>query len=553
MGVKVGQYFIEKSLITEKDLREALAFQKNHQGYLGEILLQMELISESDLLHYLSKRFNVQYISSEKLEKMPVTKPTDTIPEKLAIEKNIFPLKYSFNSFRLTILTHEPQNMALLDELKVLLTGVHTVVPVVTHFRALKALVFKQYRGDLQAFDRLVKKGVDMNLMVPGNESVLGMDNNNNMGSTIADIANESKEKDKQDKKESFSMIVNQGEILNGRETTSVTASMISLMPGWAKEQKGQMVELLRIFANLLDTARDPLFFGHTQRVAAMSQELGQEMNLSEVELHDLLISAYLHDTGKKNHVTAMDIKQRINPERMVKYSKIATKLFSTVELSRLTFSYLSNMYETYNGAGLPHGLRLNEVPTGSLILLIADTFDYMTRISNIPAPTVFNQISDLRFFPDKLIEALQKTQQIDSMPTYSNMPHMEAIIISRRRFDVDDIAEKLNRLNVKTYKAEKIEKAAQIIKERKDTLNFILCDVDIPDSKITPLKLLSAIKHKKALDKIPFYFFSQFSIEKNTLTTAKALKATGVFPNYHPVEMTRKIVKEVQKLKNGN
>jgi response regulator RpfG family c-di-GMP phosphodiesterase len=210
-------------------------------------------------------------------------------------------------------------------------------------------------------------------------------------------------------------------------------------------------------------------------------------------------------------------------------------------------------MYETYNGAGLPHGLRLNEVPTGSLILLISDTFDYMTRISNIPAPTVYNQISDLRFFPDKLIEALQKTQQIDSMPTYSNMPHMEAIIISRRRFDVDDIAEKLNRLNVKTYKAEKIEKAAQIIKERKDTLNFILCDVDIPDSNITPLKLLSAIKHKKALDKIPFYFFSQFSIEKNTLTTARALKATGVFPNYHPVEMTRKIVKEVQQLKNGN
>ena len=552
MGVKVGQYFIEKELITEKDLREALAYQKNHPGYLGEILLKLEMIGESDLLHYLSKRFNVQYISTEKLEKMPVTKPTDIIPEKLAIEKNIFPLKYSFNSFRLTILTYEPQNIALLDELKVLLTGVHTVVPVVTHFRALKALVFKQYKGDLQAFDRLVKKGVDMNLMMPGNEAVLGMDGNQTLGSTIEDIANESSEKATQDKRESFSMIVNQGEILNGRETTSVTASMISLMPAWAKEQKGQTVELLRIFANLLDTARDQMFFGHTQRVAAMTQELGQEMNLTDVELHDLLIAAYLHDTGKKQHITAMDIKQRLNPERMVKYSKIASKLFSTVELSRLTFSYLANMYETYNGVGLPHGLRLNEVPTGSLILLLADTFDYMTRISNIPAPTVFKQVKELKFFPEQLIDALKKTQQIDSMPTYSNLPHMEAVIISRRRFDVDDIAEKLNRLNVKTFKAEKIEKAAQIIKEKKDTLNFILCDVDMPESKITPLKLLSAIKHKKGLSRIPFYFFSQFSIEKNVITTAKALKAIGVFPNYHPVEMTRKIVNEVQKLKQG-
>lgn len=553
MGVKVGQYFVEKKLITDNDLREALAYQKNHPSYLGEILLQMEKISESDLLHYLSKRFNVQYISSEKLEKMPVKKPTDVIPEKLAIEKNIYPLKYSFNSFRLTVLTHEPQNLTMLDELKVLLTGVHTVVPVVTHYRALKALVFKHYKGDLQAFERLVKKGVDMNLMIPGNESVLGMNSNQNLGSTIEDIANESKEKELQDKKDSFSMIVNQGEILNGHDTTSVTASMISLMPAWAEEQKGQMVELLRIFANLLDSARDPVFFGHTQRVAAMTQEIGKEMNLSEVELHDLLIASYIHDAGKKQHVTAMDIKQRLNPERLVRYSKIATKLFSTVELSRLTFSYLSNMYETYNGVGFPHGLRLNEVPMGSMILLITDTFDYMTRISNIPAPTVFKQILELKFFPETLTEALKKTQQIDSMPQYSSMPHLEAVIISRRRFDVDDIAEKLNRLNVKTYKAEKIEKAAQIIKEKKDSLNFILCDVDMPESSVTPLKFLSAIKHKKILSGIPFYFFSQFSIEKNTITTAKALKASGIFPNYHPVEMTRKIVQDVQKLQKSN
>ncbi len=550
MGVKVGQYFIEKKLITEKDLREALAYQKNHPGYLGEILLKLEMIEESALLHYLSKRFNVQYISSEKLEKMPVKKPTDVIPEKLAMEKNIFPLKYSFDSFMLTILTYEPQNIALFDELKVLLTGVHSVVPVVTHYRALKALVFKQYKGDLQAFDRLVKKGVDMNLMMPGHESVLGMDENQTLGSTIEDIANDSNEKAAQDKRESFSMIVNQGEILNGRDTTSVTASMISLMPTWAKEQKGQTVELLRIFANLLDSARDPVFFGHTQRVAAMTQEIGHEMSLSEVELHDLLVAAYIHDAGKKQHVTAMDIKQRLNPDRLVRYSKIATKLFSTVELSRLTFSYLSNMYETYNGVGFPHGLRLNEIPMGALILLMTDTFDYMTRISNIPAPTVFKQIQELRFFPEQLTEALKKTQQIDSLPQYSSLPHMEAVIISRRRFDVDDIAEKLNRLNVKTHKAEKIEKAAQIIKEKKDTVNFILCDVDMPESKITPLKFLSAIKHKKVLSDIPFYFFSQFSVEKNILTTARALKANGVFANYHPVEMTRKIVQEVQKLK---
>ena len=148
MGIKVGEYFIEKKIIKQVDLDKALEYQKKHKGYLGEILFFLEMITENDLLQYLSKRFNVQYISSEKLEKMSAQSPADVIPERLAVDKNIYPLKYSFNNFRLTLLTHEPQNIAMFDELKVLLTGVNTVTPVVAVSNAIKAIVYKQYKGD---------------------------------------------------------------------------------------------------------------------------------------------------------------------------------------------------------------------------------------------------------------------------------------------------------------------------------------------------------------------------------------------------------------------
>lgn len=554
MGIKVGEYFLKKGIITENDLKEALDYQKKSKGYLGEILMKLEHVSEMDLLQYLSKRFNVQFISTEKMEKMAVQKPSDIIPEKLAIEKNIFPLKYSFNSFRLTLITHEPQNIALFDELKIILTGVNTIIPVVAVSNAVKALIYKQYRSDLQAFDRLVKKGVDLNLMTPGNEKVLGYDDAvTDVGSVIDDIQSGSDEKNEENYKDTFSMIVNQGEILSMTEGSSVTASMVSHMPSWVKEQRGQMMELLRIFANLLDSYRERSFFGHTQRVAVLSQELGEELNLSEVELHDLLIASYLHDVGKKHHLTAINIPEKVNLERFIRYSEIAAKIFASVDFSRLTMSYLANMYETYNGRGLPHGLRLDEVPTGSQVLLLSDSFDYMTRVSKIPAPTAFNQLAELRFFSERLIEALKKVQQIDAMPSSSNnLPHLEALIISRKRFDLDDIAEKLNRLNVKTYRAEQVEIAAQIIKEKKGALNFIICDLDMPESAISPLKLLAAMKRKEDISEIPFYFFSQHNIEKNIITTAKALKASGVFPNYHPIEMTRKIVEEIVRLKKS-
>lgn len=553
MAIKVGQYFIETGLISPKILEEALEYQKKHPDYLGEILLQMDYIKEIDLLHYLSKRFNVQYVTSEKMEKMPFEKPSDIIPEKLALEKNIFPLKYSFSNFRLTLLTSRPQDIVLFDDLKVLLTGVNSVIPVASTSKALKALIYKQYKGDVSAFERLVKKGFDMNLLTPGSESVLGFDSNFKVGSSIKQIIKSDVENDNMDNGKSFSMILNQGEIINTGEKSSVTASMISMMPGFANEKQNQAVELMRLFTNLLDSCRDDSFFGHTQRVSVLSRELGEDLNLSEVELHDLLIASLLHDVGKKNHLTAIDILQRSNSDRFAKYSQMPVKIFNSINLSKLTVSYLSNMYETYNGRGFPNSLQLDEVPMGSLIILLSDTFDHMTRVSNIQASVVFKQLKDLMFFPDKLMSSLKKVQQIETRSNSSTTIQHEALIISRKRFDIDDIADKLNRLNVKTYKTESIEKGAQIIKEKKDVLDFILCDIDMPESEISPIKLLSALKHKPGLSEIPFFFFSQFSIDKNAMTAAKALKINGIFPNYHPIEMTRKILEEINRLKNSN
>ncbi|HRZ80284.1 MAG TPA: hypothetical protein P5044_09770, partial [bacterium] len=199
MAIKVGQYFIEMGLVTPKNIEEALEYQKTHHDYLGEILLQMGLIKEIDLLHYLSKRFNVQYVSSEKMEKMPVEKPTDVIPEKLAMEKNIFPLKYSFSSYKLTLLTSRPQDIVLFDDLKVLLTGVNTVVPVAATSKALKALIYKQYKGDMSAFERLVKKGFDVNILMPGNEAVIGFGTSGDISSSVKQIITSDSENDKND------------------------------------------------------------------------------------------------------------------------------------------------------------------------------------------------------------------------------------------------------------------------------------------------------------------------------------------------------------------
>lgn len=555
MEQKVGEYFLEKGIVSQADISDALAYQKTHPAYLGEILLKLGKIPESELLQYLSKHFNVQYISSEKLEKMAVSNPADIIPLKMAMDKTIFPLQYSFNNYRLTILTYEPQNVKLFDELKILLNGVHTVIPVVATSNSIKALVLKQYKNDPAAFDRLVRNTVNFgsdSFYHGSNENIISLENPNDveMASRIQDIATMDDEKLHQERRETFSMIVNQANLDGTKkiDVTSVTASMISAMPSWVREQGNQLIELLRIFSNLLDSARSDTFFAHSQRVAILCKELGEAMGLSEVELYDLSIAAYLHDVGKRLHLTALDILSKTNTDKMGSYSKIASKLFADIQLSQLSLNCLENMYETYNGQGFPKGLKLNEIPIGSLTLLLADAYDVMTRISNISVQEAFKQLKSTMFFPDRLINALETTQQISSAVGSNSAKKLLGVIITHKRFDLDDISDKFNRVNVETIKTKTIEKAALYIKEKREELDFILCDIDMPESAITPLRLLTVIKHKKEIAGIPFYFFSQYSVDKNTTTAANALNVSGIFPNYHPVEMTRKIADEIRK-----
>ena len=47
IGMKVGEYFLGKGIVSESDISSALAFQQTHPTYLGEILLKLGKIQEN--------------------------------------------------------------------------------------------------------------------------------------------------------------------------------------------------------------------------------------------------------------------------------------------------------------------------------------------------------------------------------------------------------------------------------------------------------------------------------------------------------------------------
>ena len=68
----IGQYLVQKGLITEEQLQEVLAKQKEQKGRLfGDVIIDMKLVTDVQFCQVLAERLNVSYIDLDNTELMP--------------------------------------------------------------------------------------------------------------------------------------------------------------------------------------------------------------------------------------------------------------------------------------------------------------------------------------------------------------------------------------------------------------------------------------------------------------------------------------------------
>ncbi len=129
--------------------------------------------------------------------------------------------------------------------------------------------------------------------------------------------------------------------------------------------------------------AKDLYLRGHSQRVAELCVELGQELALEDPVIEDLRLAGRLHDVGK------IGIREEIlnKPGRLTSEEFEHVKLHVRIGLDILAplvhiknpLSFIEHHHEHWNGAGYPHGLSGEAIVLGGRILCAADTFDALT------------------------------------------------------------------------------------------------------------------------------------------------------------------------------
>ena len=148
---------------------------------------------------------------------------------------------------------------------------------------------------------------------------------------------------------------------------------------------------------------KDDYTWGHSLRVAYLCVSVGKEMNLSEAEIYALDVSALFHDLGKMGVPDAILKKpSRLTDDEFLEMKLHPSKSFEILQ----DFPIFKNMainakyhHERYDGRGYPEGLKGEDIPLFSRIILIADTFDAMTSTrpyrKGMPFEVAFNELRE--------------------------------------------------------------------------------------------------------------------------------------------------------------
>src|SRR3989338_4043336 len=128
---------------------------------------------------------------------------------------------------------------------------------------------------------------------------------------------------------------------------------------------------------------KDTATYDHSLRVAALSLRLAMALGFKGKALADLEMAALFHDVGKigipenilkkPGKLTAQEYEIiKSHPEKSVQVLRVIP------ESASMCLMVLHHQ-ERLDGRGYPRGLRGEEIPLGSRIIMVADAFDAMT------------------------------------------------------------------------------------------------------------------------------------------------------------------------------
>ncbi len=373
MSGNLGERLVEAGLITADAVEQALQQQRLTGHLLGDSLVEIGLIQETTLLRFLANELQTRFVSTEKLSKVSIDQTVlDKVPVRMAEAQVFLPIAYDKETKSLSIVMNTPQNRALVKEIA-LVTEMNEVHAYIGLRAAILAGIRKHYYGDKTAFSS--------HDSAPGAalrpEATPGSGSHEPPGSDSRRAAAQGLQFETDPRNRASRPGLGTSASFN--QSTSLREAL-----GLARGSIGEndFVETLNILVGLLELQRKELR-GHSSQLARNAATVARRMGLQPREVTNVSIASYLHDLGKRSDRHYTLANNAINPDwkaEAKKFLRAPIKVFETVHLPGAVNAMLAQLYEAYDGSGIPQGAKAEEIAPGARILAAVDSYLDLTK-----------------------------------------------------------------------------------------------------------------------------------------------------------------------------
>lgn len=356
-------------------------------GDLAHNLLEVGAVDESAVLRAISIAHRTRYVTAEKLAKARIPEAVlGLIPEPVATMHQLLPIQYDATSRTLSVVLADPKPEVIAAARGS--AGAAEVRAYVALPESVEAGIRRFYRGDVTAFASLEARSARRTAEVQAQSARTDSREISTLPPTAPSSAAASP-----------SVTAVPAPTLGPtaefwRETTQpipmpiepsrTTTAELRVKP--APETWGVPIEAyletLKVLVSVSEMGMASWRQGHAAEVARSARRVASRIGLSERELHELTLAAYLHDIGKPEepHLTLLGIAtvpdQRALAERVV---STPAKLLEGAQLPPAVLQTLGSIYERADGQGLPRRRRGRDIPLGARILALVDAYTELT------------------------------------------------------------------------------------------------------------------------------------------------------------------------------
>lgn len=423
-GAHVLRWLRDQGALSASQYEGALYQAQRTGGRVEEALLETGALDEATLLKLLASRYETRFVSTERLANSHIDRKTIALlPRRVAERFGVFPILYDPSKHALSIVVAAPGEDDIEKQVQ-LSCQVRSVSSYVARPAAIRAAIAKFYGGNKRAFSDLNARGpadtepLDLFDASPVGGPGVGasdfsdpFDRQSDVGISWPEMPRPEIARPEAARPEPARATPPRPSPAITAPTGVIPAGSISL--GGEGITRADFLETLNVFVSLLERDRGSLR-GHSGQVARLCRLIAERAGIADSDRHALLVAAYLHDVGKATgsyHLTALNVARYEGHRTQAQKSRGGpVKLFQSAGLPDESKRILEHLFERFDGQGFPDRLAGKDIPWGSRVLSMVETYadltandrnPYRRALSPSEALSVVRDLAGQLFDPD--------------------------------------------------------------------------------------------------------------------------------------------------------